>query len=76
MNAKIDSNGYLHIERAGKMVGQGCAFGGSTPEVGLLRCGDWCPHFGEVDVGRALILNICHGTVLYFGTLTDERKPA
>lgn len=45
MNGKISNNGWLYIERAGKMKMCSCPF--STPdESGPLSCGDWCPLFG------------------------------
>ena len=39
MKLKIDENGYLYIERAGKMREQVCPYGCGR------GCGDWCPHF-------------------------------
>ena len=51
MKGKIDSQGFLHIERAGVMKYQVCPLTTSqllendkgTPSP----CGDWCPLFGE-----------------------------
>ena len=75
MKGKIDDNGTLSIERAGRMKEMECA---------LIRerwCSDNCPHFGEPykdDGGQITIgnskLDICHGKTLLFDSFTDERK--
>ena len=48
MKGKIDSQGFLHIERAGVMKEQLCPFQSldTNPLYGK-ECGDWCPLFGE-----------------------------
>ncbi len=46
MNAKIDRNGILKVERAGEMKTQCCPY---TPGNYTSYCGDWCPKFEEID---------------------------
>ncbi len=43
MKGKINNEGELYIERAGRMVSQLCPYRSSAPHT----CGDWCPLFGE-----------------------------
>lgn len=68
-NGKIDKNGALHIERAGKMLPMYCPL---TKE----NCSHWCPHFGNPEKSYPPIetyVSICQGKVLSFMTFTDER---
>jgi len=44
MKAKIDKNGYLEIERAGKFKSQRCPFSSNNM---FTPCGDMCPLFHE-----------------------------
>jgi len=50
MRGMIDEEGYLHIERAGKMKAQMCCQG-RIVTVGIVSapgpCGDDCPLFGD-----------------------------
>ena len=80
MKGKIDEDGNLYIERAGKMKQQFCPFD-------VKPCGDWCPLFGEpmdntmswttVDghIGghKTTELELCRKK-LYFDEFTDERE--
>jgi hypothetical protein len=64
----ITNEGYLRLERAGRLRDQRCTHNGQ-------RCGDWCPLFGEPglecpDGQRGL--EICQGRLLR-GEITDER---
>ena len=61
MKLKIDKDGNLHIERAGRWKKQTC------PHAGL--CGDHCPLFGEPDQDG---IEICGPTNLT-GEIVDER---
>lgn len=71
MNGKIDKDGFLHIERAGRMKRQECPFHEKLcNRDGFIPCGDWCPLF--VPDAKEKIIAFCKGCV-YFDTLTDER---
>ena len=50
MKIKIDNNGWLWIERAGKFKAQGCSHGNEW-----VPCGDWCPKFGEPKIEVRLL---------------------
>ena len=71
MKGKVDEGGFLHIERAGKYVLQYCPFS-SGGEVAV-KCGHWCPLFGEPRgercAGEEIKLDICKKT-LFFSELT------
>ena len=84
MKGKIDKNGHLHIERAGKLKMQGCPFEEDS------YCGDWCSLFGEPKISKWMgspdpdaerrevnprhwDLHLCR-TRLLFDELIDERK--
>ena len=74
MKGRIDRDGWLYVGRAGYEKAQLCPFG----YTGEIRCGDWCPHFGEpapVWEGAKTKIEICHGRCLIFDKrgLTDER---
>jgi len=75
MKIKIRKDGFLEIERAGKIKSQFCAVSRLTS-----RCGDWCPLFGEPKrqsyrEGREVedCIHIC-GSRILSGEIIDERK--
>lgn len=71
-NGKIDKTGKLWIERAGKMKPQDCPY---HPEQGVVRCGDWCPMFGEpnrMEHSGRIHVEVCR-RLLVFDTFEDER---
>lgn len=87
MNATIDKDGFLHIERAGVMKEQVCplyhhrgqyAFDDGSVSLRNRQCGDWCPLFGEPtiqdygDNNKVIAINLCE-MGWEFDTLTDER---
>lgn len=87
MIGRIDSNGCLHIVRGSKEKEMFCLMDTEdklkdTGTKNDLRCGDWCPQFGEpygvVDPeGLELCysgLAICQSKHLKFTSLTDERS--
>jgi hypothetical protein len=72
MKLRIDSSGWIWIERAGKLRPAFCPF--TAPPDDGRRCGDWCPLFGEPAPGLgAQTLLICQDRILS-GEVTDERK--
>ena len=71
MKAKIDKNGYLHLERAGKLRPQDCPFA-AFPAGDRGYCGDWCPHFGDIP---GEIRFTCGTGMSWLVELIDERKP-
>ena len=72
MNAKIDRNGILKVERAGEMQTQCCPY---TPGNYTSYCGDWCPKFEEVPENAKLHLSyrvkVCGGPT--YEIVADER---
>ena len=77
MNGKISKTGLLRIERGTKEQHQQCPY-----QQDDVRCGDWCPLFGEPSVieitdGKpsSTALELCR-RILYFRTLIDDRKGA
>ena len=48
MKIKIDNEGYLWIERKGKMKDQFCPY-----DSDMSHCGDWCPLFLEPSFHKA-----------------------
>jgi hypothetical protein len=86
MKGKIDENGWLWIERAGKLKKQLCPFSnGGDWEASCgdwcpweASCGDWCPMFGDpyrytLEKGiPATAIDICQA-VLVFEEFEDER---
>ena len=52
MVAKIDTNGFLAIERASRWKAQDCPYAGSDTDGDSVRCGDWCPLFVEQEVSE------------------------
>ena len=77
MKIKIDENGLLSLERAGKMKPQRCPYKAnySTLEI---TCGDWCPAFGEPYGTETIFLCLCRevGDELQCKQedFTDERR--
>ena len=81
MNAKINKEGYLEIERAGEMRTQACPM-----VMKDIQCGDWCPLFGEPydlkvksDQDSSLLvyefyIELCGGRILRLKGIEDERK--
>lgn len=76
-NGKIDKDGFLWIERGEKYKQQYCPYHDLHP--GLLRCGDFCPLFGEPQIRRDgrlrgwYALSICDDKILHFADLEDLR---
>jgi hypothetical protein len=69
MNGKIDANGFLRIERGGKLKTQHCPLCSDDR-----HCGDRCPLFGEpTAVKDNKILPLCGAKTLYFDDFTDDR---
>ncbi len=72
MKIKINAQGNLEIERAGKFRKQACPF--QWDEF----CGNWCPLFGEpqpIDPHHPKsdkFINLCHNRALV-GSVIDER---
>ena len=69
MKIRIDNNGWLSVERAGKFKDQKCPH----DQDNLVHCGDWCPLFGEPhnwETGSQAI-NLCMNFI--HGEITDER---
>jgi hypothetical protein len=76
MKAKIDKDGNLYIERAGKLKDQCCPFAIPIQSV-IVSCGDWCPHF-EAEIGKNYVyvhITCGNGRTFSLTNLTDERKP-
>ena len=68
--AKIDKNGVLHFQRAGKMKETRCP----NAEFAVY-CGDFCPLFSEphlIGDGRGSI-RLCNHVEKYFDEFIDER---
>ena len=75
MIGKINKDGWLEIERAGKMKQQFCPLQPEQNAFRTNRCGDWCPHFGEPVFSimcKDWELSTCKHS-LYFKEFTDER---
>lgn len=71
MKIKIDKDGNLQIERAGKLKAQYCPHYEGSP------CGDWCPKFREPHYGQGdLRIELCGGNIWRVNpdNFTDERK--
>jgi len=71
MKVKIDSYGYLHIERAGRMEGALCPL-----HLGGVQCGHWCVMFGEpvLYYGGTTGIDLCRKSLLVpTADFTDER---
>ena len=71
MKGKIDKEGCLLVERAGKMKVQHCSF-----THNITSCSDDCALFGEPFKENAVDINtylfICHRTWIFDG-FEDER---
>lgn len=73
--------GFLVVDRPQGTRSQYCHF-----QEGNVRCGDWCPLFGEPYhatlyyyegtpvLSTATSIKICHGKTITFEGFTDERK--
>ena len=77
MKIKINTNGFLLIKRATEFKKQLCPRQKITG-TGDIKCGDWCPLFGEpentTDKRRKVelqTLTLCHGTLT--GFINDRR---
>ena len=68
---KIDKDGWLWIRRAGMLNKQFCPM--SNTDV---KCGDWCPLFGEPEVVAegVVVIEICQEKILRSECFTDERR--
>lgn len=72
MKAKIDKNGYLELERAGKFKRQYCPFTAYDDNPNI--CGDWCPLFDiRTSSDNATVIYLCNQRSYYDVELTDER---
>lgn len=70
MKAKIDCNGWLIVERAGKTRAQYCPY--SSAE-GMQPCGDWCPKFEEhFYYSEGPRVTVCGGPT--YEIVADERR--
>jgi hypothetical protein len=72
MKGKIDRDGDLYIERAGKLKPQHC------PPWNIVPCGDWCPLFREVNLEskpgkESIVIDLCRRQ-LVFDEFADERS--
>lgn len=79
MKAKIDKDGWLWLERAGKFKKQYCLFQNENNDLGQAKCGDWCPLFGKIETNYDLItsefkIEICQNRILHFDEIIDERN--
>jgi len=73
MKGKIDKDGNLWIERAGKMRNMSCPYAEGDSHVTSRSCGHWCALFGEPEEYPGCIhLALCKKT-LEFTEFTDER---
>jgi hypothetical protein len=77
MKIKISTNGFLLIKRATEFKKQLCPRQKITG-TGDIKCGDWCPLFGDpentTDKRRKIelqTLTLCHGTLI--GHVIDKR---
>jgi len=82
MKGAIEKNGYLWIERAGKIKKQYCPHDVVGEDV--IGCGDWCPMFGEPEQvytmknaqrGEVVGLQICR-VRFSFHEFVDKRQGA
>lgn len=78
MKAKIDKDGSLYLERAGKMKDQICPFGIASEPTRGAACGDWCPLFSNYmnEDNSVVVIYICHDKMFYINPddFTDERQ--
>lgn len=70
----IDSNGFLAIARSGEFKPSFCPYASNNMTI---RCGDWCPQFGEPvpsNINKPGQLDLhCTDTRLE-GLLVDKRE--
>jgi len=87
--AVIDKYGDLYIDKNGRgLVAQRCIHKDMDPQGVTDHCNHNCPHFEEPEAGiteptnahmgpggmrRCVTLDICHGKVLEFDELDDQR---
>ena len=71
MKGIITKEGKLKLHRFVNFRRQGVRYA-FCPFQFETRCGEQCPHFGEPDPETRWTLEICHGKVLKFETLTFE----
>ena len=81
MDGKICKDGSLEIKRTDLFKTQDCPFRSYHFHGKQESCGDWCPHFGEPkpqcsehSFPAKVILEICHGKILYFDKFSDQRE--
>lgn len=81
MKGKINNEGILEIERAGRFKKMECriaglGFGDLGHDPMACLCGDDCPHFGEPEYyeKRHVIIEICQSRFLSFDEFEDQRK--
>ena len=75
MKAKIDKDGCLHLERAGKFKIQCCPYSTRFEPGGSSYCGDWCPLFEEPTEdpnNKVVAIFLCERSI-YADELIDER---
>lgn len=73
----IDPNGFLQRSRKDKLTPQFCPV--ASPNM-TIRCGDWCPHFGEpvykptsqMQHAGSLTLT-CQSAPVLTGIILDQR---
>lgn len=76
MKIKIDKDGHLLIDRAGKMKLMACPFSYDKDlRAADSPCGDWCPLFHEFEIDGKPAIELCRA---YFPEgeieeLVDER---
>jgi hypothetical protein len=80
IKARIKKNGFLLIKRCGiEYKDQLCCRQAQT-ETNVVKCGDWCPCFGEIEEVRdkrniiSHKLTLCSGVII--GRVTDNREAA
>ena len=80
IKAKINKKGFLLIKRGGIAYKDQLCCRQIQTETSVVKCGDWCPLFGEIDVvmdKRNVIsqkLTLCSGAII--GRVTDNRGEA
>jgi len=75
VRAKLNKQGWLEIERAGRMKVQYCPY--DRPSDIPARCGDWCPRFiefGRLGSSDSVKFHLC-GEEVIFSEVIDEREP-
>lgn len=66
MKIRIDKDGFLAIERGGKMKPQNCPYDNPPIDSIPAKCGHWCPLFGEPEFTseNVMMLGICNDKYL------------